>query len=233
MEYPLLNDKIDSSIIVSDLHCTNECKPLCRILEISQKNSVGTIIIIGDLFDDMHFNVSCKVVIARIKKYLSKCIENLPVNIEIIYVTSRASHDPILQNNCVEKIKINGKQVYLKFFNSPIIAKIDKYKVFLTHGEIIVKNGAIAFLVNNIMRRLGMELFLEKMLRKKLGLDDETFLVMGHTHIEGIDLRHLVANTGSWKEKWRGKISYWRKPRKSFILIKDGTLKLLFANEVL
>ena len=99
------------------------------------------------------------------------------------------------------------------------------------HGDIIVKSGALAFLINYVAKLLGNNLFLEKMFRQKIKLGAE-WLVAGHTHLSGIDLKEKIVNLGSWKKHWFRNLPYWRKSKPLILVIGEKGLKLHVVNYV-
>jgi len=226
--YPELYEKSDKCIIASDLHCKEECNALCTLINIAIENKIGVMVIIGDLFDKMHFPCSCEYVFSKIKDLIRRCHPNSIVRntLKILYLTSRSSHDPILDRDCEIIFSLNSIDFTLTILTHPVYIILNGTRLFLTHGEIFVKNGAAAFILNVFAKVLGTDLFLEKTLKRKLKLAENTWLVMGHTHIPGIDYQYRVANTGGWRRVWKQGIPYWRKAYNTYILVEKGKLKL-------
>jgi len=209
----VLEVKLEEPIVViSDIHNDSSLPPefLNKIREIKPK----TVIFAGDLFDEAHRLVS----MTTLKKMLKPKVLLLPDSVKkVIYVLSSVSHDPIIQDEVAE----------LEYpFRDVIVTKrclkvlVNSLEAYITHGDISCPNGALAHIINRLASLIGLSLFLEKLLKRKL--EDRCWLIMGHTHIPGICRKYRVANTGSWKE-------YYRRASRSFILINGGRVQLIFV----
>jgi len=206
-----------AAVMASDLHCRpGRCRAplLARLARILGAESL---IVLGDLFDDMHRLVSPE----ELRRAL-KCAFGDTGGLEVYYVTSGSSHDPILPRDL--HFEAGGLRVHA--YPGPLVARVDGVWAFLTHGDIALRNGAHAFLVNVAAAARGVRLYLEKRLRRALRLPPSWWLIMGHTHIPGMDRSARVANTGSWRELWVAGLPYWRPPSNTFILVEGGELRL-------
>ena len=133
----------------------------------------------------------------------------------IHYVTSRASHDPILDRPM--HLCLEGIEVYV--YPRLLIVEAGASTLLVTHGDMAVYNGLHAFAISLATRMAGEKLYLEKRLKKKLRLPKEWWLVMGHTHIPGVDYEARVANAGSWRRMWKRALPYYRPPSNTFIYV--------------
>jgi predicted phosphodiesterase len=199
---------IDRAVLVSDVHCN---PGNCRAKEVAKlaAREGASLVVLGDLFDDFHWRVSE----SELERALRAVFRGV-AGLEVHYVTSGSSHDPILERDA--HFKLEGLAVHV--YPRALVARIGPLRAFLTHGDMALRNGAHAFLVNAIALTFGERLYLEKALKRKLHLPDSWWLIMGHTHIPGIDYEARVANTGSWKAAWWAGLPYWRPPSNTYIL---------------
>ena len=210
------------AVVASDLHCMPGSCPARTLAGLAIEYGVEALVILGDLFEDMHRRVSVGE-LRRALRWVFGGVRNLTVH----YVASRSSHDPILDGDV--SLEVDGVEIHV--YSRPVIAVIGGVRAFLTHGDMALRNGAHAYLVNLLAAVKGERLYLEKRLKRRLRLPREWWLVMGHTHIPGIDYRERVANTGSWRSKWILQIPYWRPPSNTFLLVGSGTPILLSYSE--
>ncbi len=217
---------IESAVLVSDLHCRfRPCEHAKTLRNIVKREDCECLVVLGDLFDNFHRLASGSEVAKALASLLGPVLRELSM---LVYVTSSASHDPILPVRY--ETKINGCRVLMS--PQPLQGILGNVQVFLTHGEIAILNGAVAHAINKLASLRAGELYIEKKLKLALRLPASTWLIMGHTHIPGIDYEHRVANTGSWQEKYLfGFLPYWRHPSRTYILIADGRVVLKRADE--
>lgn len=213
-----LKRKYRKSILVSDLHCRSiPCDKVKLLAKLVKVERVECIFILGDLFDKYHRRVCGE----ELKVSLERLLEPIK-NVDVVYVTSRASHDPLIEE--ILEFKLNNSMVVVSPFL--IRAYIGSEEFYLTHGDLAFPSGVVAYAVNTLMGYLGVKLYVEKKLKEKLSLPRNSWLIMGHTHIPGIDFENKVANTGSWKTKWFLDLPYWRPPSKTYIIVDNGVITL-------
>lgn len=209
-----------SAMLASDLHCSGGCGELNVVLMLAADLGIRDVFILGDLWDNMHFGTSTPELRRAFSVIVSPRLRGL--DMRIWYVASGSSHDPIVGETCY--FSLDGVSVAV--FPRPIFARIGRLDTFLTHGDIAVPNGAVAYAINRVGMALGRRLLLESYLKRRLRLPRDTWLIMGHTHIAGVDYRRRVANTGSWRASWIGGFRYWRRPAYTFIVIRGDKLFL-------
>jgi hypothetical protein len=56
--------------------------------------------------------------------------------------------------------------------------------------------GSFGFAISIVTRNL----LLERFWKERMGISTDTWVIMGHTHVPGIDRTVKVANTGGWVE---------------------------------
>ena len=211
------------AIIASDLHCKRDkpCRALQYILEAYKTFSADCLIIAGDLFEDLHFPLSPREVIY----YIKRIVDNKALPKKLIYVTSGASHDPIIDNVAI--IDEDGGIIVIA--PRKLVIGIGGRKVCVVHGDIFLKNGVLAHLYNRISSFLGKKLALEERLKEIFGSECE-WLIAGHTHISGIDYARKVANPGTWKNTWFFQLPYWRRSTNTFIYFGRKKITLIKIN---
>ncbi|MEZ0346645.1 MAG: hypothetical protein ABWK01_08855 [Infirmifilum sp.] len=205
-------------LICSDLHCRSgrHCYQFKLIIEALLHLKGDCLVIAGDLFEDLHYHINNTRFIQELQKLGFP--EN--PNFETVFTPSFSSHDPLLNEG---SISVGSGNIHVRR-----VARINtgEEKIVVTHGDIILPNGAAAYLVNRIGNILGKKLLLEDKLKHKIGVRDEWF-VMGHTHIPGLDPLRKLGNPGSWKFEWRGGVPYWRKPTRTFLFYNSKRFRLL------
>ena len=213
-------------LFVSDLHISTNLennRELNVIGEFMRKNNFTLLFILGDLFDDFHIRVPLN----EIEKEMKKVVDflNLPRD-TIVYVTfSNSSHDPVIEGETAIKIAYRGVEIVVT--NKPLQLNIDNTRIYLLHGDLGVKNGALAYLINKIAQLLGHPYLVERLIKHRLlRIADEYWLIMGHTHTPFINSELKIANTGSWKH-------YWRNNSNTAIVYDRGELSLINLGNIM
>ncbi|ABL77537.1 metallophosphoesterase family protein [Thermofilum pendens] len=209
----------EKALFASDTHCRRgrKCRALEILASIAEREGAECLFVAGDLFDNFHFKASRRLLIEEFSKIID--VERLPA--VFAASLSSSSHDPLLDSP-LEEI-IDGKR--LLFSNGAVEVQVGGRQFIVIHGDRLVGSGVLAFLLNFVAERLGRKLYLEEAHRRVLGLGDE-WLVMGHTHIPGIDREKRLVNLGSWKTSWKGGLPYWRKAKPTVLLVDDNGLRL-------
>ncbi len=219
IRYLTVETDVEKILFVSDLHISESLekeKELDVIGEFMRKNGFTFLFILGDLFDDFRIQAPLGEIERKMREVVD--ILNLPHD-AIVYVTfSSSSHDPIIGNDVIE-IAYRGVKVVIT--NKPIQLNVDNMKIYLLHGDLGVKNGALAYLLNKIAQFFGYPYLVERLIKRYLlRVANEHWLIMGHTHTPFINSELKVANTGSWKR-------YWRNNSNTAILYDRGVLSLI------
>lgn len=213
------------ALLVSDIHAEFGDSEIALVTRLAAEVGANSLVVLGDLFDDMHYAVTMDELGRALRAiFREKTLSEL----KVYYVTSLSSHDPILGEEL--RICLGSARVHL--YPGALIAQIGRKVAFLTHGDVIMRNGAHAFAVNLLAEMFGKTLYLEKKLRKALRLPDSWWLFMGHTHLPGLDPAFKVGNTGSWRSKWVSGVPYWRPPSRTAIYVGENEVRLLCAGEV-
>jgi len=208
-----------SALMTSDMHCKkgSKCPQLEAIARTASKLGTECLVVAGDLFDDFHEEADAELFFKEFGKICS--IESLPA--KTIIVLSGSSHDPILDKLFVKTT--SGKTLLVTRQITPLYTP--KGKVVVIHGDIIIRSGALAFIINYLAKILGQNLFLERKFREKIRLESG-WLVAGHTHIYGVDAKEKIVNLGSWKKHWFKNLPYWRRSKPVVLVIGEKGLKL-------
>lgn len=214
----------DPIVLVSDIHTNFSDEKMTLITRLTDEVGANSLVVLGDLFDDMH-RIVTRDELSRAFRVIFR--RNDVNKLEVYYVTSLSSHDPILSRDL--HLYLDNTRVHL--YPGALIAQAGGMKAFLTHGDIIVKNGAHAFIVNLLAEAFGRTLYLERKLRRLLRLPDNWWLFMGHTHLSGLDPASKIGNTGSWRNAWMPGVPYWRPPSHTMIYLGDNKIKLLHIGE--
>lgn len=208
----------DPIILVSDIHANFSDGKMALMTRLTAELGASSLVVLGDLFDDMHRAVT----IDELSRALMTIFRRKTVK-DVYYVTSLSSHDPILNRDL--HMYLDNSRIHS--YPGALIAQVGRTKAFLTHGDIIMRNGAHAFMINLLARAFGRTLYLERKLRKLLRLPDDWWLFMGHTHLPGLDPASKIGNTGSWRNTWMPGVPYWRPPSRTMIYLEGNEVRLL------
>jgi UDP-2,3-diacylglucosamine pyrophosphatase LpxH len=197
--------------VVSDLHAEDKgFNARCFTKTIKAINP-EVLIIAGDVFNNMEkqkFDESMAKIVVELTGY--------PNNLrEILITLSIGNHDPKIKG-LMESFNINN--INVKAINGVALLRFNDKHLVVLHGDLLFKNGIIAAFINLLLGK-G---FYERITKRILLLNSDTFLIMGHTHIPFIDYKMKSANSGSWA--WRPIVG---KSSTILIINKDFVIKLL------
>ncbi|MDP2641314.1 MAG: hypothetical protein Q8P39_02115 [Candidatus Yanofskybacteria bacterium] len=176
-----------SALFISDLH-----------LKALQKREISldamgaeTIVILGDFFDsEWDFrgfgDTNEERVWNGLKEFLPEGYQGR------VYFISAHTHDPDLEQFSFEREGISfiygGKMGKFTVAGTPVIG---------FHGNELAQGwagGGIAW----SSRQIGIPLPLERLAKKALGIDEDTWLIAGHSHVPAFHEGSRTANTGSF-----------------------------------
>ena len=203
-------------MVVSDLHCRGQCPTFAALLRCAAEVGVDAVIVAGDLVNDGR-GLSLK---EALRDLASAAPSGAPL---VVYVTSRASHDPLIER--AKAVKLGP----LKVLAMPVPARfsVGGLEVYVTHGDTVVRNGLIAFLLAYALSAIGIKMGFEKVARAKAAISRNGWLVLGHTHIGGVDEEYRVANAGGWRVEWGRGLKYWRRATLTALLIDERGVRIL------
>lgn len=203
-------------LVVSDLHLNPSniiYKPLEKIIK---EKKVKYLAIAGDFIEYKHKEIKGE----KLARILAKILKKLNIekeNMMIFYIPSKSSHDPKISKN----LELQLKSIKIHIINGVLKLVLKNVTLYITHGDYASRDGGVAATINRMLKLFGRKLFLEKLLRKILKLEENSWLVMGHTHIPGIDNLSKVANCGAWSKH------FLRKETNTAVLIENEKIKIV------
>ncbi|MEM1545012.1 MAG: metallophosphoesterase [Candidatus Methanomethylicia archaeon] len=177
-----------SSLFISDLHLSKnlEAETYSRIGRFTRENNISSIIIVGDLFDSPN-----AYRYTSYSELIVKAINVLNIsNVNVYYVLGSPVHDPKIPT---EKFSFKDVEVYVVGYIAKF--KMDNLTIVAYHGNDFSRIGALSFILSYITRKP----FLEEVWRKLAGIENDVWLICGHTHIPKIDYKSKTANCGGWR----------------------------------
>lgn len=213
-------------VFVSDIHLgvfsVNSIRILSKIIE---KLKARVIVFVGDLIDKRFM-----IKLEDLEKIARALIHILNLrDAKVIYIPSNSAHDIFINgwNGDIIRLKLDYRNI--EFIIAPYILKIElnncREYIYATHGDYFSRDGVLAYLFDKISRRIFRKLFTGVAIRKILNLDNNIWILVGHSHTALIDHRYKVLGLGCW-------ISRLYAPRESVVAIarcrKDKTIELKF-----
>ncbi len=173
-------------LVLSDIHIGSPRSRVGELRRCLAGVETDVLAIAGDLFDDEHRRVSKE----EASKLFRRLLGVLSVRPRLLIASlSSSSHDPLL-GHFVDVI--DGVEVLA--CNCPISFTYRGERIVITHGDIAVGDGFLAFLIDRL--KPGT---VGRMVKRKLGLSNDTWVVYGHSHVPYLDLHERILNPGAWK----------------------------------
>ena len=178
------------TLFISDLHLTAE-PALEKQFNLDFSN-VQNVVIVGDFFhseeDFWSFGDTEQEVF---EKVLSQIIPS-DFTGKIFYINA-LTHDPQVLET--QELSFGSSTLYLvgrygKF-------TVNSFSVVAYHGDQL-HGGIIGGGISWLAGKFGFPLPLERLGKKRFGIDEDTWVMNGHSHVPGIDQQARVANTGSF-----------------------------------
>jgi UDP-2,3-diacylglucosamine pyrophosphatase LpxH len=179
-------------LFISDLHLKSN-KPFDYARELRnfiEANDVSNLVINGDFFDSPKDAQEILGISHSPRNALRVLgLEGLPLG--TYWVTGSPHHDPSSLPSSLSETE--------SIFPLGKCALIDcgRLKVMTYHGHDLSHKGAFGHAWNRFVSNLA----LEKLWRRLTGVDESVWIVFGHTHVPGVDLKGRVANCGGWQKK--------------------------------
>lgn len=163
---------------------------------------VDVLVVAGDLIDErVYLDV----------RYLEKLAE-LVVNIldlrdvTVLYIPSNTSHDIVFKDQGKDLRRFQLRSRNVDFIYAPHILKIvfeecDEH-IYATHGDYISRNGAVAYILDKICRKIIGKRITGIIARKVFNLDNKAWIVLGHSHISSLDPRYKIIGLGNWVKRY-------------------------------
>ncbi len=184
---------LGKTLFISDLHLT--AKPALNEQFNLDFSDVQNVVIVGDFFNTKEDFWSFGPSAGGEEESFRAVMEGIvPANFsgKIFYIHA-TNHDP--QNLETSKLAFEN----FEFFHVGEYGKfsVNGIPVVAYHGHQLhggMSGGGIAWLASKV----GLEVPLEKLGKKRFDIPEDTWVVNGHSHFPGIDQTAKVANTGSF-----------------------------------
>ncbi|MGQ9544137.1 MAG: metallophosphoesterase [Candidatus Bathyarchaeia archaeon] len=207
------------TLFIGDLHTTGlevDSERFRGLTTLIKERSIVNLVILGDLFRWRSDWDSLIIQTGNEQDALRKVLEVLGLQsqrLTVYLILGNTDHDP-------EELNLNFE------FGQTKIVSVGKCGIFHINGLTIIGlhgdqafGGPLGFTVSIVTRNL----LLEKLWKERMGIHSDVWVIMGHTHVPGIDYDARVANTGGWTEAPLKIV-----PRASGILIdEEGKISLI------
>jgi len=206
----------DAVLFVSDLHLDNPESISRSLLSLVEETKPATLVVVGDLLHAPQDVGSDR----QLLDFVMAVLERLDrmADLKGLLVTMSENHDPPLTKGELT-FECRGTRVMLT--HDPIMIEAYGVRVLAVHGDYFCSDGAITAGVELLLSALGVRGATERFLRWKIGMDNQNWVVMGHTHLPMIDQGRRIANCGSFHgHPMRGASS-------TAVLLRDGRLRML------
>ena len=189
-EVSLTEEKV---MIISDLHLESNPRNLNCIGDYLKENDISLLIINGDLFDKMHKEEFKEELLEEARGRLA-IKEDLPC--DIIYILALYSHDPYLEEES-KSFRENDKEIDV--LRGILKLKAEDELFYIFHGDYVLNNIGLG--LASLINKLTSNLFYERLAKMVIGAEKEEWVMLGHSHVPGIDYERKVANSGLWIER--------------------------------
>jgi len=169
-----------NTLFISDLHLRASTPfPFTEQLQACVKReNIENLVIDGDLFDSPE---DAEKILRSADKLDFLGLREVPL--KSYWILGSPRHDP--RNPTTTSLNVLGNCAVLTYDGLSIIAY---------HGHELSLKGGIAHAIN----RFISPLIVEKMWKRLARVDVNTWVIFGHTHIPGLDMKSRVANCGAW-----------------------------------
>ncbi len=187
---------IGTTLFLGDIHLTfgEDSSRLSGISQFILSNEVKNLIVVGDLFNspqDAEKILGTKYGVDSAHIILNS-IGLTDENIKVYFVKGFQGHDPTEFDLNVQQDEVSFRTMgkCARFFNN-------KTNVTTIHGD-----DAFGGLHGFIFSQMLGKPFFEAWWKDIMNIDDEEWVIMGHSHSPGIDYSRRVANTGGWTNRF-------------------------------
>lgn len=173
-------------LVLSDIHIGSSASKINILRKCLQKYYDKIIVIAGDIYEKEYRKVT-KEEAAALFRRLTKTLDIKP---KLLLISlSSASHDPQVGYFSGE---VDGVEVVA--CNCPIAFTHEGANYVVAHGDMAISDGILAYLADLV--RPGT---VGRILRRKLKIGNETWLIYGHSHVPYLNIEERILNPGPWK----------------------------------
>jgi hypothetical protein len=181
-----MGERDGAMLVLSDIHIGSRSSLIGELRRCLSGVQTDVLAIAGDLFEDEHRRVERKEAAQLFRRLLAV----LPVRPKILLASlSSSSHDPLV-GHYVDTL--DGVEVLA--CNCPISLTYRGERMVITHGDMAIGDGFLAYVIDRI--RPGT---VGRLAKKKLGLPRDVWLIYGHSHVPYLNVDERILNPGSWK----------------------------------
>jgi predicted phosphodiesterase len=169
-----------NTLFISDLHLrANTPFPFTEQLRACvERENIENLVIDGDLFDSQE---DAEKILRTADKLDFLGLREAPL--KSYWILGSPRHDP--REPTTKSLNVLGKCAIFTFEGLSVVAY---------HGHDLSMKGGIAHAIN----RFISPLIVEKMWKRLACIDADTWVIFGHTHIPGLDMKSRIANCGAW-----------------------------------
>ena len=169
-----------NTLFISDLHLRASTPfPFTEQLRACvERENIENLVIDGDLFDSPE---DAQKILGTADKLDFLGLREIPL--KSYWILGSPKHDP--HNPTTTNLKVLGRCAIFAY---------DELSVVVYHGHDLSLKGGIAHGIN----RFISPLIVEKMWKRLARVDANTWVIFGHTHIPGLDMKSRIANCGAW-----------------------------------
>jgi len=206
-----------TSLFISDLHLRAN-RPFQHsddIRRVLQERQVSNLIVVGDLFDSP--KDARKIAGDRVGSPIADILGLEGLALNAFFIEGSPPHDPPLEEVAalnMTPLKQMGRCAILDFGQTTVIAY---------HGHDMSGKGSIGHGWDRFISKLS----LESAWKRAAAIPDAYWVIFGHTHIPGIDVKRRVANCGGWQPK-----RFLVRPARTGLLLSPETGSLEIVNFV-
>ena len=178
-----------NTLFISDLHLRSN-QPFSHAKDLRyfvETNNVSNLVIDGDLFDSPEDGQEI-LGTSRSEGGVMNSLGLEGSSVNMFWVVGSPPHDPVDLAN--EEKDPGGITV----LGECAIIECGSLEVMVYHGHDMSNRGAYGHLWDRFVSRLS----LERVWKRFANVDESIWVIFGHTHIPGVDLRSRVANCGGW-----------------------------------
>jgi len=187
------------TVFISDMHLEEKHLEGGGSFPVNLPDNTENLVIVGDLFDSPEFFNKLAGEENNISKPFCtslKFINNPPR--DIYFIIGTPGHDPeFLAGPEFSNYEVTCSNSTIHIAGRLAIFEIDGLNVAAHHGDYIA-DGFVNCVISYFSKKLGKPLILERSWKGAISLNEDYWLITGHSHIPAVDYEHRVANPGAW-----------------------------------